>query len=131
MGKIKYSLEYDMKHSLPSMLWYHISTASGLAEWFADTVNVDKKQYAFHWNNVCQTAALVSMRSMVYVRFRWDDDQNASGTRTYFELRMSHNELTDTTMLTVTDFADDEADKEEMTSLWNQQIAALQHAMGV
>ena len=45
------------------------------------------------------------------------------------ELRISQSELTDGTMLTVTDFAEPD-DVEEAKDLWNYQIETLQRILG-
>jgi len=128
MEKIKYTLEYSMKSVSAARLWHYISTASGLSSWFADNVDVDGKHYTFHWDTASQSASLVSMRSQVYVRFHWTEDGKE---RTYFEMRITRSEITDNTTLVITDFAIDDDDRNEMTSLWNQQVNELRHTIGV
>ena len=48
MSLIKYSLEYPIKTSI-SLLYNRLSTPSGLAEWFADNVNIKNKILTFYW----------------------------------------------------------------------------------
>jgi len=126
--KLKYTLEYGMKRVSVPMLWHYISSATGLSSWFADQVDINGKTYTFHWEGTSQTASLVSMRSGAYVRFHWTSDGKE---RTYFEMRITRSEMTDGTTLVVTDHADDEDDRDEMTTVWDQQIGALRHVMGV
>jgi len=127
MPKTKFNLEYSLGHTSPSRLWNHLHTDAGLESWFADRVEQDGKQFTFHWGEASQRASLVSLRRDVYVRYRWNDDQE----RTFFEMRISKSELTDETTLSVTDYADNDDDQEELTDLWNQQVDNLKRSLGV
>ena len=69
----------------------------------------------------------MSLRRDVYVRYRWNDDQE----RTFFEMRISKSELTDETTLSVTDYADNDDDQKELTDLWDQQVDNLKRSLGV
>ena len=77
------------------LLWSYISSASGLKEWFADKVTVSGKTYTFEWNGQQQSATVLGIRNEQSIRFRWDD----SNGKDYFEMRISVNELTDSTRL--------------------------------
>lgn len=125
MAKEKFSIEYDMRNTPVSMLWSYISTAYGLREWFADDARQSGKELVLDWNGVEQSVMITAMRTDKYVRFHWAEDQDKS----FFELRISQSELTDGTVLTVTDFAEpDELD--EAKDLWNYQIETLQRLLG-
>lgn len=121
----KYQLEFSMRSVPVPLLWSYISTASGLKEWFADRVSVSGKKYIFEWDGHQQTATLLGMRNEQSVRFRWDDTEG----RSYFEMRISVNELTEHTTLTVVDFAEpDEAD--DAKGLWETQVDNLRRVLG-
>lgn len=125
MEKEKFQLEFEMKSVPVNILWSYIATSNGLAEWFADEVKISGKTYLFNWNGQEQSATQVQMRTGVSIRLRWDDDT----TRNYFEMRISVNELTDSTTLTITDFADsDEID--DAKELWITQIDSLRRIIG-
>ena len=47
--KHKIELEYLLKTS-PKVFENMVSTPSGLAEWFADDVNIKEDIYTFYWN---------------------------------------------------------------------------------
>ncbi len=127
MNKEKFVVEYDFKKVSPSLLWNFISTASGLSEWFADRVDSDDKEFTFYWNKTPQRAVLVAMRSGVFVRFHWIDDENE---RTFFEMRIASSELTSTTVVTITDFAEpDETD--DLKELWENEVDRLRRKLGV
>ena len=59
------------------------------------------------------------------MRFRWTDDSE----KTYFELRIQVSELTDSTNLIVTDYAEHD-EIEEMRDLWQSQIKTLKRVIG-
>lgn len=107
------------------LLWSYISSASGLKEWFADWVTVSGKTYTFEWNGQEQPATLLSMRTEQSVRFRWDD----AGDRSYFEMRISVNELTDYTTLSVVDFAEP-SEIDDSRELWETQVDTLRRVLG-
>ncbi len=125
MEKEKFQLEFEMKSVPVNLLWSYIATSNGLSEWFADEVKISGKTYLFNWNGQEQSATQVQMRTGVSIRLRWDDDTS----RNYFEMRISVNELTDSTTLTITDFADsDEID--DAKELWITQIDSLRRLIG-
>ena len=118
-------MEFDMKSAPVSLLWMYISTANGLQQWFADKVDIAHKDCVFRWNNVPQTAHLLSHRTGSHIRFHWEDED----PKTYFEMRITVSELTDSTVLTVTDFADAE-DEEDSRDLWTSQVDTLRRVIG-
>lgn len=125
MNKEKFHIEYDMRNTPVAMLWSYISTAYGLKEWFADNARQTGKEVVLDWNGVEQTVQIVAIRTDKFVRYHWTEENDKS----YFELRISQSELTDGTMLTVTDFAEPD-DVEEAKDLWNYQIETLQRILG-
>lgn len=122
MDKEKLELEYVIKCS-PKVLYNRLSTASGLAEWFADDVSVNGKKYTFFWDGYGQDAELAFRRENLLVRFNWMDDDS------YFEFKITRDELTGDVSLLIIDFA--EADElEETQTLWDSQIARLKQVLG-
>lgn len=125
MDKIKYTLEFDMKSVPVMLLWTYISSPSGLEQWFADKVEHEGKRMTFFWGSVPTEAVQVSVRTGVSVRFRWADDSSKS----YFEMKIIVSELTDDTILAVTDFAEVE-DLSDSKELWTNQVDALKRMLG-
>ena len=127
MSKEKFLLEYDFKTVSPSILWGFLSTPAGLEEWFAEKVECDDKEYIFYWNKTPQVAHLLNSRIGVFVRFHWLEDGN---DRTFFEMRITNSELTGTTILSITDFANVD-EKDDLQELWDNEIERLQRRLGV
>lgn len=127
MNKEKFVIEYELKSVSPALLWPYIGTKNGLADWFADDVQSDGKQFIFFWNKTSQEAHQIAVRTGLYIRFHWVDDEES---RSYFELRITTSELTGATMLVVTDFAypDEMVDSRD---LWDHQIETLRRKLGV
>lgn len=123
INKVRVVIEYDMRSISSAMLWNYISTENGLEQWFADDVRFNHKECEFLWNGVAQGAHIIAMRSGVYIKFRWDEEPKD----TFFEMRISKNELTGATMLSVTDFGEDE---EDVHDLWNAQVEVLKRILG-
>ena len=123
--KKKITLEYTINSS-PKVLYSRLSTAGGLAEWFADDVNQNGKKYTFFWDNSEETAQLVYKKENKSVRFQWDDSED----ETYFEFKIDVDDITGDVALEITDFIE-EGDEEDSQDLWDTQIAELKHILGL
>lgn len=121
--KVKIQLEYVLNCS-PKILYNYLSTASGLSEWFADNVKVKGKKFTFVWDGVEQTAEMILQKENKLIRFNWMKEN------TYFEFRITQDELTGDVSLIVFDFADEE-EQNEAKELWDTQIAELKHTLGI
>ncbi|MGC9345108.1 MAG: START-like domain-containing protein [Bacteroidales bacterium] len=124
MDNRKIELEYIVNTS-PKVLFNRLSTPGGLAEWFADDVNLKGKVFTFIWNNSEQKAEIIQKKDLKHVRFRWLGD-----TDDYFEFRLKQDELTGDLALLITDFSDED-EQEDTIELWNSQISDLKHALGL
>ena len=123
---IKYSLEFSIRSSV-TILYNRLSSPEGLAEWFADDVDVKDKIYTFYWDGSEQSAKLEKKLMNEFIRYKWIDDDSSQG---YFEFLIQIDEMTQDVALIVTDFAEDENEKEEQTNLWIKQINQLKRAIG-
>ncbi len=129
MTKEKFNIEYTLKSVSPSVLWTYIATAHGLANWFADDVKFKGKQFTFFWNKMPQDAEQVGCRTGVFIRFRWNEEEEDT-KKTFFEFRIHQIELTGTTVLEVTDYALPD-EREDSVELWNLQIDNLKRRLGI
>ena len=123
---IKYQLEYPI-HSSINILYKRLFTPSGLSEWFADDVHIHNNVYTFFWDGSEQQAKLIKKKENLFVRFHWLDHEDDED---YFEFLIQVDDLTNDVSLIVTDFAEDEDEKEENTLLWDTQVENLKHALG-
>jgi len=122
----KYTLEFPINSSV-SILYKRLSSASGLAEWFADDVIVKEKTFTFFWEGSEQEAKLLKLKTDHFIRFKWEENDTKED---YFEFLIQVDEMTSDVSLIITDFATDEQDQEEQTSLWSKQISLLKMAIG-
>ena len=120
--KVRIQLEYVINCS-PKVLYNRLSTASGLTEWFAEDVRVKGKKYTFIWEGAEQTAVMSLQKENRLVRFVWEEEE------TYFEFRITQDELTDDVSLIIIDFAEED-ETDETKELWNTQVADLKHILG-
>ncbi len=123
--KTKFELEFPI-HASTYMLFQYISTASGLAEWFADNVNSGGDVFVFIWDDAEERAKLLSKKNEERVKFQWLEDENEV---CYFEMRLQVDEITKDVSLIVTDFAEED-ELENAKMIWENQISALKHILG-
>ena len=121
-SKIKFQLDYVMNCS-PKVLYTWLSTASGLNEWFADTVKVKGKKFTFGWEGSEQSAEMVLHKENRLVRFQWEGEED------FFEFKITQDELTGDVSLIVVDFTEEE-DLDETKGLWDLQINDLKRILG-
>ena len=124
--KSKIVMEYTINSS-PKVLYSRLSTPGGLAEWFADDVNLKGNVFTFIWDGVEQKAVVIQKKENKYIRFQWIDEADKN---TYFEFRINVDELTGDVALVVTDFVEED-ETEDSIELWNTQINELKHTLGL
>jgi len=117
-------LEYQINSS-PSVLFSRLSTASGLAEWFADNVLVEGSKYTFVWGKTSQTAELLSIRPLESVKFKWLESEEPAEFESYIVL----GEIIEALSLMVIDHVAEE-DEEDVVKLWDASINRLRKAIG-
>ncbi len=122
---VKVQFEY-LINSSPRVLFNRLSTASGMAEWFADDVRVKGNRYTFVWERSEQSAEMSIRKENRLVRYNWLD---GDGEGYYFEFKISQDELTGDVSLIIVDFAEED-EIEEARELWNSQISDLKHVLG-
>ena len=128
MKKEKTKMEYMLKGGSENIIWSIISTPSGLETWFADKVIAKEKTFTFQWGKTeTRQAELISCRTNNFIRFHWLDDEEA---KSYFELKIVYNELTEDLMLEVIDWAEP-GEKEDVKDLWDSDIDKLKRVSGL
>ncbi len=130
MERVSFSLEFVLKTS-PAIVYQFLTTPDCLIRWFCDEVDVEREGdydiYTFTWTGADEVAHLVDDIQEEKLVFKWldaDDDEE------YLEFSMSRSEVTNDTVLVITDYCDDD-EVDDQKQLWNNQIAAMKKAMGV
>ena len=133
MKKEKMTIEYELHSRSKSIIWQLISTGEGLSRWMADEVEDNNGTLTVTWGSPMgvkevRHARVLEREKNRCIRFRWGEDE---GNEDYFvELRISHDALTDTYLLTITDFAEPD-DVDSMTHIWNHDREKLLRRTGV
>lgn len=126
---MKSRIEIEFTINCPvRVLFDRLSTPDGLAEWFADDVNVDGDTYTFFWDKTQARARLAAVKDNKLVRFEWLDF--ADSETNFFEFRIITHELTGDTALMITDHAESD-ETEDAVDLWNTQISYLRKVLGL
>lgn len=127
MKKEKFHIEYIFDKVSRRSLWNHLTTPLGLSSWFADEVNIKGNRYTFIWNKEQQQADVIGSKPENFIRYRWVDEEDEN---TYFEFIIHTIELTGSTTLEITDFAEPE-EKKDSIDLWDSQVANLKRTLGI
>ena len=122
--KVLYTLEYPVRCS-PGILYDFLRTPAGLQEWFADKVDERDGVFSFSWNGTEDKAELIESEENKLVRFRWSHMAKDE----YFEWRIDKSEVTNQTILVISDFAD-KKDIKDQSQLWEYQVKELFHRIG-
>ncbi len=122
--KVLYTLEYPVRCS-PGILYDFLITPAGLQEWFADKVDERDGVFSFSWNGTEEKAELLDSEDDKFVRFRWDNMTKDE----YFEWRIDKSEVTNQTILIISDFAEKKEIKDQ-SRLWEYQVKELFHRLG-
>ena len=127
MKKEKFHIEYIFDKVSNRSLWNHLTTALGLSSWFADTVDIRGNIYTFTWKKMQEQAEIIEIKPEVSVRYRWleEEDENA-----YFEFIIHTIELTGSTALEITDFAEPN-EQTDAIDLWDSQVEVLKRTLGI
>lgn len=125
MERVKFTIEFLFRAS-PTILYQFLTTPSCLIRWFADEVDIQGDTYIFVWEGSEQEAELIDDIEEELVRFRWDDAENEEE---YLEFKISKSDVTDETILEITDFCDDD-EVEDQKQLWRTQIELMRKETG-
>jgi uncharacterized protein YndB with AHSA1/START domain len=123
MQRVQFQKEYLINAS-DKIIYQCLSTPSGLAEWFADDVNVKGNIYTFFWEGESESAELLNCKNDQCVKFRWTEDPDA-----IFEMRIKIDDLTGDVAIVITDMVEDD-DVEDAELLWDKNMENLRHALG-
>jgi len=97
-----------------------------LVRWYCDDVDITNDIFTFYWTGSQESAIMVDDIEDERVKFIWKDADNPDE---YLEFRMYKSDVTNETILEVTDFCDDD-EVDEIRSVWNILIDKLRHECG-
>ena len=123
MQRISFDIEFLFKAS-PTILYKFLTTPSCLVRWFCDGVDITGDTYTFEWNDTEESAFMIDDIEEERVRFQWEDYPDE-----FFEFSIATSPVTNETILTVTDYCDDD-EIEELKQLWAAQIEKLRRETG-
>lgn len=119
-----YTLEFPVRCS-PSILYEFLATPSGLQEWFADKVDEKDDVFSFVWNGSADKANVLEREQDKFIRFHWSHTPDGE----FFEFRIDKSEITNQTILVISDFAEKKEIKDQ-SMLWDYQVKELFHRLG-
>lgn len=126
MSRVSFELEYIFRAS-PAILYKFLTDPECLIRWYCDAVEVENDDiYSFNWEGFEEIAYLIQDVTEEKVRFRWEDSESENE---YWELRFYKSEVTEETVLEITDFCDDD-EVDDQKQIWDSQIARLRIATG-
>ena len=125
MTRVKVDLEFIFRAS-PATLYMFVTAPDCLVRWFCDGCDVTADTYVFDWEGSEEVAEMVDDIEEERVRFRWED---ADDKNEYLEFRFYKSDVTNETILEITDFCDED-EIEEVSDLWTTQVEKLRMECG-
>lgn len=125
MSRSKIELEYIFKAS-PGLLYQFLTDPTRLIRWFCEECDVNTDIFTFTWDGYDEEAELIDDIEEERLRFKWLD---ADDEEEYLEFRMYKSDVTNETILEITDFCD-KGDEQPTADLWKSQIDQLKTECG-
>lgn len=125
MKRVSFKMEFLFRAS-PSILYQFFTTPNCLIRWFCDEVDITGEVYTFTWEGADEIAELVEDKENERIRFKWED---ADSDDEYLEFKFEKSPVTNETILTLTDFCDDD-EIDDQKQLWESQMKQLKQETG-
>jgi len=122
--RVRIDLEFIFRAS-PTIIYNFVTTPACLVRWYCDDVDITNDVYTFFWNGSSETAFLIDDIEDERVKFEWED----ANPYEFLEFRMYRSDITNETILEITDFCDDD-EKQEVRDLWNSLMHELRKECG-
>ena len=119
-----FTLEYPVRCS-PAILFEFLATSNGLQEWFADKVDDKLELFVFNWNGTIEKAEVLEKEQDRLIKFHWLH----APANEYFEFKIEKTEVSNQTILIISDFAE-KSELKDQKQLWDYQIKELFHRIG-
>ncbi len=125
MGRKKIKMEFIFRAS-PAILYSFLTDPATLVRWFCDEVDIQDDVYTFSWDGSEEIAEIVDDIEEERVRLKWED---ADDPEEYLDFNMYKSNITNETILELTDFCDDD-EVDEQKDLWTTQMKKLKVECG-
>ncbi len=125
MQRVSFDLEFIYKAS-PAILYRFLTDPECLVRWFCDGCDVQGDVFTFDWEGSEEVAEMVDDIEEERIRFKWED---ADSDDEYLEFRMYKSDVTNETILEITDFCDDD-EVDSQKDLWSSQMDQLRIVCG-
>ena len=124
MKRVSFQIEFLFRAS-PTILYKFLTSPACLVRWFCDGVDIQEDTYVFEWSGSEESAILLDDIEEERLRFKWEDNADNE----YFEFKFDISPVTNETILTLTDFCDDD-EVEDQKKLWSSQFDMLRRETG-
>ena len=124
MQRVSFQLEFIFRAS-PAILYKFITTPNCLIRWFCDEVDIQDDVYTFSWEGAEEVAEMIDDIEDERVRFHWEDTEDEE----FLEFNMTRSPVTGETILTITDYCDED-EVDDQRQLWESQIKQLRQETG-
>ncbi len=124
MSRIAVELEFITKAS-PGIVYKFLTAPDCLVRWFSDEVDITGDTYTFGWDGAYEVAEMVDDIEEERIRFKWEDADDDE----YLEFRMYKSDVTNETIIEITDFCDDD-EVDAHRDLWETQITKMKQYSG-
>ncbi len=125
MKRVKLDLEFIFRAS-PAIIYTFITTSECLVRWYCDEVDITNETFTFYWSGSSEVAYLIDDIEEERVRMKWED---ADDPEEYLEFRMYKSDITNETILEITDYCDSD-EVQEISDLWATQMVELKKECG-
>lgn len=122
--RVRIDLEFIFRAS-PTIVYNFVTTPACLVRWYCEEVDITNDIYSFYWSGSNETAILVDDIEDERVRFQWEDADDEE----YLEFRMYKSDVTNETVLEITDFCDED-EVQEVRDLWSTLVVELRKECG-
>ena len=109
----------------PAIIYSFLTTPATLVRWFCDEVDIQDDVYTFSWQGSEEIAVLEDDIEEERVRFVWEDAEDDE----YLEFRMYKSDVTNETVLEITDYCD-EGEEDEQQDYWASLVQILRKETG-
>lgn len=125
MKRERLEMEFIFRAS-PTIIYNFVTTPACLVRWYCNEVDITGDVYSFYWSGSNETAILVDDIEDERVRFVWED---ADDPDEYLEFRFYKSDITNETILEITDFCDSD-EVQEIKDLWSTLMVELRKECG-